>query len=352
MNYKIGPLAEKLGGKVHGNPDAVVHRLMPLETAQAGDLTFFAPTSKRSTAELRQKLERTSATAVLLAAPDAELNIAQIAVAHPIAAVVHLAELFRPTPAVSPGVHPMAVVSPSAKLAEGVAVGAFAVIGDEVQIGAGTIIHPHVVIYEGAIIGKHCVIHAGAIIREDVELGEDCLIQNGVVLGGDGFGYFPDKQVGHRRIRHIGSVILGDRVDIGANSTVDRGMLDATRLGDAAKIDNLVMVGHNTQIGARTLVCGHVGISGSCKIGSDVILAGGVGVADHVFIGDGARVAARAGVISRVEPGTDVAGHPQVDAKLWRRRVIALGKLPKLLSELRQVLPETKSPEEQTSGEE
>jgi UDP-3-O-[3-hydroxymyristoyl] glucosamine N-acyltransferase len=148
VNYKIGPLAEKLGGKVHGNPDAVVHRLMPLETAQAGDLTFFAPTSKRSTAELREKLVRTNATAVLLAAVDEELGIVQISVPHPIAAVVHLADLFRPSPKVAPGIHPTAVISPSATLADGVAVGAFAVIGDDVQIGAGTVIHPHVVIYE------------------------------------------------------------------------------------------------------------------------------------------------------------------------------------------------------------
>jgi len=338
-SYTVEELAGRLDAKVYGDAKTVVSRIAPLESAGPGDLTFYSPTQRRGLREVAERLRSSRALAVIVAAPLAELTLTQISVPHPLRAVASLAELFKPAPRLDHGVHPTAVVSSSAQLGAQVAIGAFAVIGEDVQIGDRTVVHPHVVVYAGVKIGKSCVIHSGAVIREYVELGDDCLIQNGVVLGGDGFGYFSDKEEGHARIPHIGNVVLEDRVDIGANSTVDRAMLGTTRIGRSSKIDNIVMIGHNTKIGERTLVCGHTGISGSCDIGSDVILAGGVGVADHVRIGDNVRAAARAGITGDIEANRVVAGHPPVDVGLWRRQVMALRKLPGLLRELRQGSP-------------
>ncbi len=353
-SFTASQIAEQIGGKLHGDPNVLVRRIMPLETAVEGDLTFYAPKNRKKTSALGELLRQSKASAVLLLAPQSDLPMTQISVSQPLLAVAKLAEIFRPAPAVHNGVHPLASVSRTAKLGSRVSIGAFAVVGNDVQIADGSIIHPHVVIYDGAVIGRNCVIHAGAIIRENVVLGDDCLIQNGVVLGGDGFGYMPDKEIGHRRIPHIGAVELGRGVDIGANTTIDRGMLDSTRVGDNSKIDNLCMVGHNTQIGKRAIVCGHVGISGSCNIGDDVVLAGNAGVADHITIGDRVRAAAKAGITHSVPPDTDVAGHPWTEAQRWRRQSAAISQLPELIRKVRRLsgaVAAENAPSEDTDNE-
>jgi UDP-3-O-[3-hydroxymyristoyl] glucosamine N-acyltransferase len=350
--YTVQELAQRLQAEVIGDRDKSLKRIMPLERASADDLSFLAPSSRRNQSEMLEAARRTKAGAVLVKEYDADIPATQICTPNPMAAVIGLSPLFAPAVRPEPGVHPQACVSETAVLGRNVSVGAFAVIGDFVEIGDDTVIHPHVVIYTGAVIGKQCTIHSGATIREFVRLGDDCLIQNGVVLGGDGFGYIPDKVLGHRRIPHIGTLVLDSGVDIGANSTVDRAMLGEASIGRASKIDNLVMVGHNCEIGERVLMCGMVGVSGSCKIGNDVILAGNVGVADHITIGDNVRAAAKAGITSDVSPNQDIAGHPQIPASSWRRQRVLIERLPELfrkVKELDKFLSRTQPAEEAES---
>ena len=326
-----------LKAEVIGDREQKIFRVMPLARAERGDLSFFAPKSKRQQQQIYSEAKASGASAVLVREYDTNIPCTQVITSDPLAAAMRLAQLFAGQAAVHAGVHPQASVDPSAKLGSGVSVGAFAVVANDVVIGEGTIIHPHAVIYSGASIGKNCVIHAGAVIREFVTLGDDCLIQNGVVLGGDGFGYVPDKVLGHRRIPHFGTLVLASGVDVGANATIDRAMLGEARVGKATKIDNLVMVGHNCDIGERVLLCGQVGVSGSVTIGDDVILAGDVGVADHVRIGSNVRAAAKAGITADVPPGVDIAGHPEVDAGQWRRQSLLIKRLPEVFRKVREL---------------
>lgn len=330
-----GQIAQAIGAALIGDGFIEINGIKPLETAAQTELSFFAPTSAKKRTDLLNAALASKAAAILVSQHEPQITAAQIVTPNPLGAIVMIAERFFPKPVPAPGIDPRAAVDPSASIGENVSIGAFAVVAKDVVIGPETIIHPHVVIYQGAIIGAKCVIHSGAVVREFVRLGSDCLIQNGVVVGGDGFGYFPDKEVGHRRIPHIGAVVLEDHVDLGANTTVDRATLGETTIGLGTKIDNLVMVAHNVHIGQRTLLCSQVGVSGSSTIGSDTLLAGQVGIADHVIIGDRVRVAAKSGVAADVKSQTDVGGYPATDVGTWRRVSAALLKLPQLLRRVR-----------------
>lgn len=337
QSLTVEKVANILSAEIKGNAQTVIKSIMPLEEAGQNDLSFFAPTSKRNAQMMEEKAINSKAGALLVKEFEAKFKCAQIKTENPLAAVVLLAEMFFSPKKPKAEISTQASISPSAKIGKDVYIGAFSVIGEDVTIEDNCIIHPHVVIYQGAKIGKNCVIHSGAVIREFVELGENCFIQNGVVLGGDGFGYFPDAKIGHRRIPHIGNLVLAKGVDIGCNATIDRSMLGSARIDENTKIDNLVMIGHNAIIGKRTIICGAVGISGSCKIGDDVILAGGVGVADHVEIGNNVRAAARAGITSSIPEKTDVAGHPQTTASAWRKQAILISKLPEINADLKKI---------------
>lgn len=320
---------------VHGPADRIVLNVRPLEEAGPSDLTFFAPTSKRVQGALLAAAERSAAAAILVPRMNPAIRATQLVVKSPFHALLHIARRLHPAPETAAGVDPTARVAESAELGEGVSIGAYAVVGRGVVVGAGTTIHPHVVIYDGAEIGPRSIVHAGAVIREYVRIGEDCVIQPGAVIGGDGFGYLPHPGKGHVRIPHVGTVVLEDGVDVGANSTVDRATFGETRVGEMAKLDNLVMVGHNCKVGARSLLCAMVGISGSSTIGKDVVLGGNAGVADHVTIRDGVRVGAKGGVTNSItEPG-DYMGYPFRPAARWRREFAALARLPSVLRELR-----------------
>ena len=338
----VEQLATKLGAQYVGPGDKVITGIKPLHLAGTSDLSFYAPSTKRNQRDFADQLANCRAGALLVQNVIPELSISQIVVAKPMEAIIGLAGLFYRKPVPQPGIAPTAIVAATAKLDDSVTVGAYSVIGENVEIGANTIIYPHVVIYDGAKIGESCVIHSFACIRECVVLGNDCLIQNGVVVGGDGFGYIPDKNVGHRRIPHIGTTVLGDHVDLGANATVDRATLGETRVGRGTKIDNLVMVGHNVQIGEASLLCSQVGVSGSSTVGDHVILAGQVGVADHLHIGNHVRASARTGIVTNVEDNIDIAGHPNVPIQQWRRQSVVIKQLPEVLGRLRKL--ETKGP--------
>ncbi|MCC6932024.1 MAG: UDP-3-O-(3-hydroxymyristoyl)glucosamine N-acyltransferase [Deltaproteobacteria bacterium] len=333
----IKELAEKLNAAYFGDGSIILTGIKPLSLADENDLSFYAPTTKRNQKEILDQVMKSKAGAILVPKHQPELKNSQIITAKPLEAIIGLAGIFYQKPIPRPGIDITAIIAPSAKIAKNATIGAYSVIGENVEIGEETIIFPHVVIYDGAKIGKQCRIHSFACIREHVVLGEDCLIQNGVIVGGDGFGYIPDPQIGHRRIPHIGNVVLEDRVDLGANATVDRATLGETRIRSGTKIDNLVMVGHNVQIGEASILCSQVGVSGSTTIGKNVVLAGQVGIADHVHIGDKVRAQARTGIIADVPASRDIAGHPSVAVQQWKRQTVAISKLAELTARIRKL---------------
>jgi UDP-3-O-[3-hydroxymyristoyl] glucosamine N-acyltransferase len=330
----IAEVAKVISATIVGSDSAQINAIKPLSEAGPGDLTFYAPTSKSQTAKLKSLAKNSTATAIVINESDPEISAIQIVTPNPIGAIISISKVLLPSVQNYPGIHPTAIVEETAKIGKNVSIGAFCVVGAHSEIADDCTLYPHVVVYPGVKLGKGCVLHSQSVIREFVQLGEDCLIQSGAIVGGDGFGYIPDKSIAHRRIPHSGTVILGDRVDLGANATVDRATFGTTRVGSNTKIDNLVMVGHNVQIGQAGLLCSQVGISGSSTIGNNVILAGQVGMADHVQVGDNVRAVARTGIDRDVPSNLDIGGFPYQQVNEWRRMVVAMRNLPKRMKNL------------------
>lgn len=303
-------------------PDRSVERLASPGAADVGSVVVVSSDEDRDAA--------IAGGAAVLVGPAALAvdGVAWITVPAPRTALAVLSRRFdrRPTPE---GVHPRAVIDPEAHLAPDVAVGPGAVISAGASVGAGSAVGAGCFVGEGVQIGKGCRLHAHVTLYDGVTIGERAILHSGCVIGADGFGYAPSDR-GALKIHHLGGVRIGDDVEIGANSCVDRGTLTDTVIGDRSKIDNLCQIGHNVHIGTDTLVAGMTGIGGSARIGDRVTLAGYVGVADHVTIHDGATIGARSGVHKDVPAGETWMGAPAQPYRGFARGLYLQGKLDKI----------------------
>jgi UDP-3-O-[3-hydroxymyristoyl] glucosamine N-acyltransferase len=326
----LAELAERLGCALRGDGAIEIRAIRGLEEAGPGDLTFLA------NPRYAPQLAATRASAAIVAVGADELPIATLRAENPYLCFARALSLFHRPLQPPAGIHPTAVVAPSATIAEPASIGAYTVIGDDVVIGPGAVIHPHVTIYPGVQIGRDFVAHAGVVVREHVRLGDRVVLHPGVVLGADGFGFAPSPQ-GAVKIPQIGIVVVEDDVEIGANTTIDRATLEATIIRRGAKLDNLVMVAHNCEVGAHSFLAAQVGIAGSTKIGRGVQMGGQAGAAGHLQIGDGVQVAAQSGVPNSVPAGRVVGGYPAVEVGIWRRTSAALLRLPELLRRVRRL---------------
>lgn len=329
-------IANQLGAELHGDGSLQINGVAGIEEARADQITFVANPKYAS-------LARTTSAGAIVVDPDFPPleKTATLRIRNPYLAFSRAIELFYTAPAYKPGIHPTAVIADSARIGDGAHIAAYAVIGEDVVIGNHATILPHVVIYQGAKIGDHFFAHAHSIVREFCELGDDVILQNGAVVGGDGFGFAKDN-TGWNKIVQSGRAILGNRVEVQSNATIDRASVGDTLLHDGVKVDNLVQVGHGSQVGERTLLCSQVGLAGSSVIGKDVILAGQVGVAGHLTIGDGAIATAQTGIPNDVPAGAVVSGYPAVDNKQWLRQVALVNKLPETVRELKAALKNKK----------
>ncbi|HEV8585057.1 MAG TPA: UDP-3-O-(3-hydroxymyristoyl)glucosamine N-acyltransferase [Methylomirabilota bacterium] len=326
--FTLGQLAQALGATLEGDAARVVRGIAPLESAGPDDVSFVTDTRWRAAAQTSR------AGAFVAGAGVASLPGPVLRVTAPQQAMITLIELFHPAPPLVPGVHPSAVVAADARVDASAAVGPLAVIeagariGPAARVGALTYVGPGVEIGEGTTLGPRVTLLAG------VRLGRRVIVHAGAVLGADGFGFAFDGAQ-HRKIPQTGGVLIEDDVEIGANTAIDRATFGDTVIRRGTKIDNLVQIGHNVQVGEHSILVSQVGISGSSTLGRGVVLAGQVGVADHVTIGDGAMVAAQGGVPSDLEGGAQYFGTPARPAAAARRIVVAETRLPELLQRVR-----------------
>jgi UDP-3-O-[3-hydroxymyristoyl] glucosamine N-acyltransferase len=328
VGWTLGELARRVDGEVHGDPSRLVERLRPLADAGPGDLSFVSSGKHLAAAQ------RSAAGALIVARTAPALARDVIRVADPARAVAIVLELFHPRSRPPAGVHPTALVAEGARVDPGATIGPYAVVGDGATIAEGAVLHAHVVVGAGSSVGPRCVLHPHVVLYADVRLGAEVEVHAGTVLGSDGFGYASSRD-GHRKIPQVGGVEIGDGVEVGALTAVDRGALVDTRIGEGTKIDNLVQVAHNVEIGRHALVCAMVGIAGSSKIGDGTVLAGQVGVIDHVEIGAGVQVASKSAVMSDLAPGKQYAGIPAIGIGEWRRRRVLESKLGEMWRLLR-----------------
>jgi len=331
VSLTVRELAERLGLSFEGDGAVVVSGVAGLDRAGRGDLSFLAHP------RFRPHLEKTGASALILApgVPWDRTPVLRAENPHP--AFVRATELFFKPFRPDPGIHPTALVSASAKIGKDVSIGALCWIGDGAEIGAGSILHPLVAVYPGVRIGRNAVIHSQVAIREDVSIGDNVILHAGVVIGSDGFGYIKGPDGRHIKIPQLGSVRIEDDVEIGANSTVDRAALGETVIGKGSKIDNLVMVAHNVEIGTNTILIAQTGIAGSTKVGNNVIMGGQAGLADHVTVGDNVFIAAQSGVAKDIPAGAMVGGSPHFDIKDWLKLSALLPHLPELVKDFKRL---------------
>jgi len=265
---KLGEIASRLGAELRGDAEVEVTGVKGIEEAGPAEITFVANPKYASLAR------KTKAAAVLVEPDFPAIEAATLRIRNPYHAFSRALGLFYQPPAYPPGVHPTAVIDPSAEIGEASHIGAYVVIGPDVKVGPESTLLPHVVLYPGVKTGRRLFAHAHAVIRENCELGDDVTLENGAIVGADGFGFSKNEQGHWEKIPQSGPVRVGDRVDIQANSCVDRATVGATEIGDGSKIDNLVQVGHGSRVGNDTLICAQTGLAGSSIIGNNVILAG------------------------------------------------------------------------------
>ena len=316
-----GHLRCRLDGATDAQAAQVITRVNGLDDAGPGDLSFL------TNAKFAARVAHTRASAILADDSLAGAPCPILRTATPAVACATAIDLLSP-PAVplAAGIHPLASIDPTAVIGAGVAIGPFVAVGPEATIGARTILHSHVAIGPRARVGEDCVFHTHASVRDHVVIGDRVTLQHGAVVGSEGFGFATRPDGTHQKIPQVGTVVIGDDVEIGANSTVDRPALGDTRIGSGTKIDNLVHVGHGVKIGKNVRLAALVGIAGSSVLEDDVVLAGQVGVINHVRIGRGAQVASKSAVMFDLAGGRTYAGIPAIPIAQWRRWAVRYRK--------------------------
>jgi UDP-3-O-[3-hydroxymyristoyl] glucosamine N-acyltransferase len=331
MSLALSEIAHLVDGRLSGNGDLVIDGAATLAVAGPGEITLadspkFAP-----------QLARSTASAVIVPPTFQPADRPYITVADVHGAFAQVVAHFRPPrTACLPGVSPAAHIHPTAKLAEGVHVHPLAFIGEDVEISRGSVVHSGARVLDGCKIGEDCVLFPNVVLYENTTLGDRVVIHANAVLGAYGFGY-TTVDGRHVRSAQLGFVQVGDDVEIGAGTAIDRGTYGPTVIGTGTKIDNLVQIGHNSRIGRHNLICSQAGIAGSCTTGEYVVMGGQVGIADHLHLGDGALLCAQAGLMHDARPGKRYVGAPAMEERQFFRSVSLIQQLPEIRKQLHEV---------------
>lgn len=332
MNKSLAEIAELIGGTVIGDATTRIAGVNGIKQAKPGDLTFvsnlrylpFLETTHASAAIVGKAVMSAPIPIIQVAKPDVAFwtvlkDVADSEVSHPHA-----------------GIHPTAVIGENVRLGKDVAIDAHVRVADNCRIGDGAVLYAGVYVGQDSVIGGNTVVYPNVVIRERVTVGARCIIHGGAVIGGDGFGFVPLGKVQYK-IPQVGSVEIGDDVEIGSNTTIDRATFGRTVIGQGTKIDNLVQIGHNVEIGEHCVISGSTGISGSAIIGNYVMIGGQTGIAGHIDIGDGAIIAGRTAVSKSVGPGKMVSGFPMKDHKEDLRILACISRLPEFVNRIHEL---------------
>jgi UDP-3-O-[3-hydroxymyristoyl] glucosamine N-acyltransferase len=344
MQFTAHELSLLLNGTVEGDPLVSVNQLAKIEDAQTGSLSFLA------NPKYEQYLYTTDASIVIINSDyvlTAPLKATMIRVENAYSAFTLLLEKYNTLKLNKKGIEQPSYIHPSAQVGENVYVGAFAYIGPNVKIGNNSKIYPHAYIADDVIIGDNVTLFPGVIIYFDCVIGNNVIIHSGTVIGGDGFGFAPAGDGSYTKISQIGNVIIEDDVEIGANTTVDRATLGSTIIRKGVKLDNLIQVAHNVEIGANTVVAAQTGISGSAKVGENCIIGGQAGIVGHISIAKGSQIQAKSGISrSIVNEGKKWAGAPAVSYNDNMRSQVVINRLPELekrINELEKIIAELRN---------
>lgn len=326
MEFSAKQIAEFIQGEIVGNANTTVHTFAKIEEGLPGAISFL------SNPKYTPFIYTTQSSIVLVNkdfVPEQEINATLIKVDNAYESLAKLLNLYEMSKPKKTGIDPLAFIAPTAKTGENVYIAPFAYIGDNVEIGDNTIIHSHVTINEHAKIGSDCILYPHVTVYHDCRIGNHCILHAGSVIGADGFGFAPSPE-GYDKIPQIGIVILENNVEIGANTCIDRATMGATVVHEGVKLDNLIQVAHNVEIGENTVMASQVGIAGSTKIGNWCMFGGQVGIAGHITVGDHVTAGAQTGIAGSIQPNRTIQGSPAIDAKNFARSSVVYKNLPEM----------------------
>jgi UDP-3-O-[3-hydroxymyristoyl] glucosamine N-acyltransferase len=332
-SFSAEEIAGMVGGRAEGETAVRLRGIAPLDQARKDELGFLAQR------RYLKYLGRCQAGAILVSealAGEAVSHPTRIVVADAHQALPILLGAFFPEQPGTPGIHPTAIFGEGVQLGDGVSVGPYAVLGDGARIGSGARIGPHVVVGEGCVIGEDSRLFPQVVLYPGTQVGERVILHSGVRLGSDGYGYVTVEGV-HRKVPQVGACVVEDDVEIGANTCIDRGSIGRTVVGKGSKLDNLVQLGHNVQVGDGSLIVAQAGVAGSTRLGRYVVLGGQAGVSGHLDLGDGAMVGAQGGVTGNIDAGEVVSGYPARRHREYLRGMSLLFNLPKTLKRIREL---------------
>lgn len=336
ISFSAQQIATVLKGSVEGNPNVEVNNFSKIEDGKQGTLTFLA------NPKYTHFIYDTNASIVLVNddfVAENPIKATLIRVPNAYAALATLLNIIEQSKPKKTGVEAMSHVAPSACLGQDVYIGSFAYIGDNVKVGDNTQIFPQSYVGDNVTIGTGTIIYPGVKIYAGVTIGNNCIIHAGAVVGSDGFGFAFEGGV-YNKIPQMGSVIIGDDVEIGANTTIDRAVMGATQIGNGTKLDNLIQIAHNVEVGEHTAMAAQVGISGSSKIGDNCILGGQVGIGGHITIGKGSSIGAQSGIISNIKEDSKIIGSPAMPVKDFFKSSIIIRKLPEIYKQVNEIKKE------------
>lgn len=336
MEFSAKQIATFIQGEIIGDENATVHTFAKIEEGIPGAISFL------SNPKYTPYIYDTQSTIVLVNkdfTPEQEVKATLIKVDNAYESLAKLLNLYEMSKPKKTGIHSLAFVAETAKIGKDVYIAPFACIGDHAEIGDNTVIHPHATVGGGAKVGNNCIIYSGATVYHDCRIGNNCILHSGCVIGADGFGFAPTPQ-GYEKIPQIGIVILEDNVEVGANTCIDRATMGATVIHSGVKLDNLIQIAHNDEIGSHTVMAAQVGIAGSTKVGEWCMFGGQVGIAGHSKIGDKVNLGAQSGVPGNIKSGSQLIGTPPMELKQYFKASIAQKSLPEMQLELRKLRKE------------
>lgn len=331
MEFKAHQIAELLGGQVEGNTEVAISQVVKIDEEAQGGLSFLANPKYESF------IYTTGADIVIVGnefKPEKEIKATLIRVEDPYLAIASLLEIYNKMKLEKSGISELAFIDESAQVGAGVYIGEFAFVGKDAVLGDGVKLYPHAYVGDHSKIGGGSTVFAGARLYHDTVLGKECTIHSGVIIGSDGFGFAPNEKGEYVKVAQTGNVIIEDNVEVGSNTTIDRATIGSTIIRKGVKLDNLIQIAHNVEIGENTVIAAQTGVSGSTKIGKNCMIGGQVGIVGHIKIGDNVKIQAQAGVPSNVKDGDIIMGSPAINLRQYMKSYIHFKNFQQIVDRL------------------